>query len=343
MAELFLQNGKLIGDFLDPYIVAELNTSHFGNTEIAKEMVRAAKIGGCDAVKFQSWSEDTLYSETFYLRNPMARRFIKRFSFSQEQLFEIKEFCTEIEIDFSSTPYSELEVDFLVQECDVPFLKVASMDIVNMQLLSYMAKSDRPIILSTGMSDLSEIESAVETIEKNGGQRICILHCVSLYPTRAEEMNLLNILGLREKFPQYPVGFSDHSEGTNLPIAATSLGSALIEKHFTLDKSRIGLDNQMAIEFGQLEAMVQGCRDVHKSLGSTSRVVSQGEINQRKIMRRSLVTAREIKSGEVLSKSDLSYKRPGDGLSQGEAENIVGKISKRDIAQGIMVSLDDFE
>jgi sialic acid synthase SpsE len=343
MPELILQNGKVIGDYLQPYIVAELNTSHFGDTEKAKEMVRAAKLSGCDAVKFQSWSEDTLYSESFYLRNPMARRFIKRFSFSQEQLFEIKEFCALLEIDFSSTPYSELEVDFLVQACDVPFLKVASMDIVNMQLLGHMAKSGRPIVLSTGMSDLSEIQSAVETIEKNGGERICILHCVSLYPTKSEEMNLLNILGLRKKFSRYPVGFSDHSEGTNLPIAATALGSALIEKHFTLDKSRIGLDNQMAVEFDELEVMVQGCRDVYKSLGSTSRVVSQAELNQRKIMRRSLVSARGIKSGEILTRNDLSYKRPGDGLTQEDGESLIGKISKRDIAEGIIISLDDFE
>jgi N-acetylneuraminate synthase len=273
----------------------------------------------------------------------MARRFIKRFSFSQEQLFEIKEFCTSLEIDFSSTPYSESEVDFLVQACDVPFLKVASMDIVNMQLLGHMAKSGRPIVLSTGMSDISEIQSAVETIEKNGGDRICILHCVSLYPTKSEEMNLLNILGLREKFSRYPVGFSDHSEGTILSIAATALGSSLIEKHFTLDKSRIGLDNQMAVEFDELEAMVQGCRDVYKSLGSTSRVVSQAELNQRKIMRRSLVSARGIKAGEIMTRNDISYKRPGDGLTQEDAENLIGKISKRDIAEGIIISLDDFE
>ena len=325
MSQIQLNSTRKIGDFLQPYIVAELNTSHFGDVEKAKEMIRAAKEAGCDCVKFQSWSEDSLYSETYYSENPMARRFIKRFSFSAEELLILSEYCRNLEIDFASTPYSKEEVDFLVNKCQVPFLKVASMDLVNLDLLSYMASTQYPIVLSTGMGSIEEIEKAVETITKNGNTKICILHCVSLYPTQTKEMNLQNILGLRSSFTNFPIGFSDHSEGASLAIAATALGAALIEKHFTLDKTKIGMDNQMAMESDQLTQMIQGCKDVYESLGQKERAVSAAEVAQRKIMRRSLVSTREISVGEILQRQDITFKRPGNGIKISDLDSVIGK------------------
>ena len=343
MSEIQLNSSRKIGDFLSPYFVAELNTSHFGNIENAKEMIRVAKESGCHCVKFQSWSEDSLYSETYYSENPMARRFIKHFSFSAEDLLTLSKYCHELKIDFASTPYSKEEVDFLTDRCHVPFLKVASMDLVNWDLLSHMARKKTPIVLSTGMSSIDEIEKAVKVIVENGNKNICILHCVSLYPTKTEEMNLQNILGLREKFDGFPIGFSDHSEGSALAIAAITLGAALIEKHFTLDKSKIGMDNQMAMESDELEQLVQGCLDVHAALGSKERVVSESELLQRKIMRRSVVAARDISIGETIGRSDIVFKRPGNGIQISDLDLVLGKKVIQNISRDFIINAFDLE
>lgn len=343
MSYFKLDSSRVIGDFKSPYIVAELNTSHFGDIEKAKEMILAAKKAGCDCVKFQSWSEESLYSETYYVRNAMARRFIKRFSFSADELFILSEFCRELKIDFSSTPYSKEEVDFLVDKCNVPFLKVASMDLVNLDLLEHMSRKQIPIVLSTGMGSIEEIHDAVETISKYGNKRICILHCVSLYPTQKQEMNLQNILGLREIFGDFPIGFSDHSEGSPLAIAATALGAALIEKHFTLDKTKIGMDNQMAMETDELAHMIQGCRDVFESLGQKERQVSEAEISQRKIMRRSLVSSRDLAVGQVIQRDDIIFKRPGDGIQISDIDSVVGKTVIKNITSNYIIELSDIE
>ena len=343
MSQIQLNSRRKIGDFLEPYIVAELNTSHFGDVEKAKEMIRAAKKAGCDCVKFQSWSEDSLYSETYYSENPMARRFIKRFSFSAEELLLLSEYCRDLDIDFASTPYSKEEVDFLVNKCKVPFLKVASMDLVNLDLLAHMASTQFPIVLSTGMGSIVEIKQAVEKITKNGNTSICILHCVSLYPTQTKEMNLQNILGLRDSFSNFPIGFSDHSEGSSLAIAATALGAAFIEKHLTLDKRKIGMDNQMAMESDELTQMIRGCREVFESLGQRERVVSDPEVSQRKVMRRSLVSTRVISVGEILQREDITFKRPGNGIQISELHSIIGKKVLKEISKDSIIDASNLE
>lgn len=343
MSEFRLKSSRVIGNHLNPYIVAELNTSHFGDIDTAKEMILAAKKAGSDCVKFQSWNEGSLYSETFYSENPMARRFIKRFSFSAEELLLLSNYCQEKEIDFASTPYSKDEVNFLVDKCKVPFLKVASMDLVNLDLITHMACKQIPIVLSTGMSSIEEIKRAIDTITKHGDSPICILHCVSLYPTQAKEMNMQNIVGFREMFDGLPIGFSDHSAGSALAIGATALGAALIEKHFTLDKSRIGMDNQMAIESEELERMINGCRDVFFALGTKERVVSGAEITQRNTMRRSIVSTRDILKGEVLHREDLDFKRPGHGIQISEIDQIIGKKAAKSIEKDTLICISDLE
>jgi N-acetylneuraminate synthase len=193
------------------------------------------------------------------------------------------------------------------------------------------------------MGSIQEIQEAVETISKFGNKRICILHCVSLYPTQTKEMNLQNILGLREIFGDFPIGFSDHSEGSPLAIAATALGAALIEKHFTLDKTKIGMDNQMAMETDELAHMIQGCRDVFESLGQKERQVSDAEINQRKIMRRSLVSSRDLAVGHVIQRDDIIFKRPGDGIQISDIDSVIGKTVIKGISSSCIIELSDFE
>ena len=331
MTTIELSDSTILGDFHKPYIVAEINTSHFGNMETAKEMIVQAKEAGCDCVKFQSWSAETLYSKTYYDENPIAKRFIKKFAFSEVELAEVAEYSKKTGIAFSSTPYSRSEVDFLLEKCNVPYIKVASMDLNNYPFLDYIARTGTPIVLSTGMGELEEIKKAVETIEKIGNKNICILHCISIYPSETSTIRLNNILGLRENFPDYPIGFSDHSLGTEIASAAVALGACMIEKHLTLDRTKIGMDNQMAIEPEEMVLLVRNCHNVQIALGDTRRIVFPAEMEQRKKIRRSIVAVNDLKAGTKLTVEDLDFKRPGTGLPPDKINELVGKILLRDI------------
>lgn len=326
-----------------PYIVAELNSSHRGKIDLAKKMVDAAKACGCDAVKFQSWTDASLYSKTYYAKNPIAKRMVKGFSLSPEALVELSMYCRHIGIDFASTPYSKSEVDLLIDPCHVPYIKIASMDINNIPFLEYIAERMVPIVLSTGMATPEEIKEAVRAIEARGNHQICILHCVSLYPVAHEDVHLNNILMLKKEFPACSIGYSDHTIGTEAACAATALGAVMIEKHFTLDNSMIGWDNQMATEPDLMERLVRECRNVAKALGSYERTVTKEELRQRMKMRRSIIAAKRLPAGHVLSMGDLDAKRPGDGIPPNEFMHVIGKKVKRDIEADEMLLPDDLE
>lgn len=336
-----LRNSTVIENFGKPYVVGEINTSHFGNIETAKKMVTEAALAGCDCVKFQSWSAKSLYSKGFYDENPIAKRFVKRFSFSEDQLSEIVSHCKECGISFSSTPYAESEVDFLLEKANVPFVKIASMEMNNLPFLDYIGRTSAPIILSTGMCDMDEIEKAIETLAKAGNKNVCILHCVSIYPPELSTLRLNNIVGLREAFSGYAVGYSDHSLGIEMPTAAVALGACLIEKHFTLDRSKIGMDNQMAIEPDEMSQMVKNCHNVQVAMGDKKRVVHTDEIEQRTKMRRSIVTVCDLSAGSVLTREDLYTKRPGTGISPDQIDRIIGMKVVRDIEGDTVINEAD--
>ena len=326
-----------------PYIVAELNSSHRGKVDIAKKMIDAAKACGCDAVKFQSWTDASLYSGSYYAKNPIARRMVKGFALLPEALVELSAYCRESGIDFASTPYSRREVDLLVDTCDVPYIKIASMDINNIPFLEYIAGRMVPIVLSTGMATLDEIRAAVRAIEGRGNQQICILHCVSLYPVAHEHVHLNNMRMLKAEFPECSVGYSDHTMGSEAACAATALGALMIEKHFTLDSSMIGWDNQMATEPEVMAQLVRECRNVSKALGTYERNVTKEEMEQRAKMRRSIIASRNLSAGHVLTIEDLDAKRPGDGIPPNEIARVIGKKLKRDIEVDEMLMPDDLE
>lgn len=337
MNELKLRGGKIIGTGQKPYIVAELNSSHGGKIETAKEMIDAAKECGCDCVKFQSWSPETLYSDEYYKDNPIAKRFVKKFSLTSEQLLELSLYCKEIRIDFSSTPYSNDEVDFLVEKTDAPFIKIASMEINNIPFLKYIAGKGIPIVLSTGMSTLNEIREAVKAIESTGNNQLCILHCVSVYPAPAEIINLNNLTTLQEEFPDYVIGYSDHTIGYEVAAASIAMGAVLVEKHFTLDNEKMGMDNNMATEPKEMKSLVDACHNVFNALGSKERSLLNGEEEQRFKMRRSLVTTREVHPGEKLSYNDIEFKRPGDGITPEHLDEIIGKTVNTYIPKGYLI------
>lgn len=340
---MLLSNGKVIDNYSKPYIVAELNSSHFGKVENAKKMIDAAKDCGCDAVKFQSWTEESLYCKDYYDANPMSKRMVKGFSLTPDKLLELANYCAEVGIDFSSTPYSKEEVDFLVDECKAPFIKVASMDINNLPFLDYIARKGVAIVLSTGMATVEEIDTAVNTIVKCGNSNICILHCVSVYPVEASKVNLNNMVMLKEKYKKFSVGYSDHTIGSDVACAAVALGASLIEKHFTLDNTKIGWDNQMATEPADMKRLVESCNNVYVSMGEFDRSVSEKEQEMILKMRRSVIIARDIKVGEVLSMDDLDAKRPGDGIPVSEIYDLIGKKMLCDLSKDSLIKREIVE
>lgn len=343
MVSIKLSDSTILGDYGKPYIVAEVNTSHFGEIGLAKKMIDSVKESGCDCVKFQSWSAGTLYSKTFYDENPIAKRFVDKFSFSEEELAEVADYSRENGVAFASTPYSPEEVDFLIERCNVPFIKIASMDLNNYPYLEYIGKTGTPIVLSTGMGDLEEIRRAVETIENTGNSNICLLHCISIYPPELSTIRLKNITGLKREFPEYPIGFSDHSEGIEMASAAIALGACLIEKHLTLDKNKIGMDNQMATEPEEMSLLVKNCHNVQNALGGEERIVQDAELEQREKIRRSIVFTRNMKAGAKITLEDLDAKRPGTGIPPEKMYDLVGKSVSRDVEFDTIILPEDIE
>lgn len=343
MSSVFFMNGKRVGDYEKPYYVAELNTSHFGDLSLAREMIDQAKSVGCDCVKFQSWSADTLYSSGYYSENPIAKRIVSKFSLNNEQLKDLSNYCRSVDIDFASTPYSIEEARFLVDECDVPFIKVASMDLNNLPYLQELGGWSVPIVLSTGMGTLDEILQAVAIIRRAGNERLVVLHCTSIYPADPKLIRLKNIIGLREALGGIPIGYSDHSQGIEIPVASVAYGACLIEKHFTLDKSRIGLDNQMATEPDEMKRMVFACNRVYESLGGPVRELGEEERDQITKMRRSMVARFDVEAGQVLSVEMVEFKRPGTGIGPSHGQSFFGRKVNRSVRAGELFSVSDFE
>lgn len=343
MSSVQFRDGKIVSDFGTPYVIAEVNSSHNGNPEVAKRMIDAAVEAGCDCVKFQSWSTESLYSKTYYMKNPIAKRFVDKLSMSPGTLKEMAVYCKEKGVAFSSTPYSKAEVDFLAEECDAAFIKISSMEINNSEYLEYIAKKGLPIVLSTGMADFDEVTRAVHILEDAGNSNIVILHCVSVYPTPVDKVNINNILGLRKLFPNHPIGFSDHTIGDEAAVAATVLGAAVVEKHITLDSSKIGMDNQMAMEPEALKLFVHKCKIIRSALGTEEKCLFPEEIKQRDNMRRSIIVTRDIKAGERLVREDLDVKRPGIGIPPTELGKIVGCVVKNDVESDTVLMLSDLD
>ena len=338
MAIINFSNGREVGDFLKPYVVAELNTSHFGDIEIAKDMITSAKLAGCDCVKFQSWSADTLYSDSYYKDNPISRRIVSKFALSEGQLKDLSDYASGQQIDFASTPYSIDEAEFLIQDCSVPFIKIASMELNNLPYLAGLASLGAPLVLSTGMGTFEEITQAVDAILTVRNVPLVILHCTSIYPAEPSFVRLENILGLREKFASHPIGYSDHTVGAEIPSASVALGACLIEKHFTLDSKRIGMDNQMATEPDVMKNMVDACHRVHSALGGPERVLHPEEVEQARKMRRSMVSRMDLKAGMRLKPEHIEFKRPGDGITPAEFSFYLGKVIKNDLEKGSLIT-----
>lgn len=319
---------QTVGEGHPPYVIAEIGSNHNGDIDLCRQLIDAAAEAGADAAKFQSWTMTSMVSEASYRSSETLRAEMQAYLFTPEQHRTAAERCQARGIAFVSTPFSNEEAD-LLELLDVPFFKIASMDINNIRLLRYVAAKGRPMVVSTGMATLGEIEQAVESIRAEGNQDIVLMHCVSLYPTKPSQVHLRNIEMLRTAF-DVPVGFSDHSVGTAIPLAAIALGAHVIEKHFTLSKEMPGWDHSISADPAEMKALVQEGRDVFDALGSTARRLTAAEREKQLVMRRSLVARRPLACGSVLSEADLLEKRPGTGISPDQLDLVVGRRLKVD-------------
>lgn len=332
--------GRAVGPGRPPYVVAEIGANHDGDMALCRRLVLAARDAGADAVKFQSWSKASLVSRAEFARNtqyargngggPTLEEAVSRYQLSPDQHREVAAFCRDAGIVFFSSCFSAAEVDLLAS-LDVPAYKVASMDVNHLPLLRYVAATGRPVILSTGMATLGEVERALDTLADAGSGPVALLHCVSAYPTPPADVHLRNMRTLECAFG-VPVGYSDHALGSAVALAAVALGACILEKHFTVDRALPGWDHGISADPAELRAVVDGARAIHAALGSARRVVGAAQLEKRKAFRRRAVAARPLAAGHAVTAADLEYKRPGTGIGPDELSYVVGRRLARAVA-----------
>lgn len=323
---------------MDTFIIAEAGVNHNGNTELAKKMVDAACQAGCNAVKFQTFKADRLVTRSakkaeYQVKNTGNSEsqydMLKKLELGYESHKELFEYCRHGSIKFLSTPFDEESADML-EELGMEIFKIPSGEITNRPLLKHTAKKQKPIILSTGMAALVEVEEALNWIYEEGNTQVTLLHCTSNYPTGAKDVNLKAMLTLKEAF-KVRVGYSDHTPGTEVAIAAVALGAEVLEKHFTLDKSMEGPDHRISLEPDELECLVRAVRNIELALGDGIKRPADSEINIRAVVRKSIAARNKIYAGEVITQDKIILKRPGTGLEPKFADYIVGRKAVRDI------------
>jgi N-acetylneuraminate synthase/N,N'-diacetyllegionaminate synthase len=342
-------NDRFIGDKQKVYVVAEIGINHNGNLELGKKMIQAAKLCGADAVKFQNYfTEDFILDNTIeysYLSNDkkvVEKQFemFKRYELSFDQLKQLKEFADDLEIDFFSTPTSKKGIDDLIK-LNVKLLKNGSDFLQNLELIENMAATGIPLIISTGMANLSHIDEAVRAFESSGGKDLIILHCISQYPTPKEDVNLNKIPALKATF-DYPVGFSDHTSGIVASIGAVALGACFIEKHFTISKSLPGPDHRFSCDPQELKELIQGIRFIEAALGNSKLGLVVNEKESSESFNLSCIANKDLLENHVIKETDVSFSRPGDGLSPKMKKILIGKKLKKNKNKGSKFDFNDF-
>ena len=334
-------NGRRVGNEYPVYIVAELSANHNQNFEQAVALIHAAKEAGADAVKLQTYTPDTLTipSDKEYFRIGGGTLWDGRTLYDLyseaympwEWQPKLKEIADEIGIDLFSTAFDPTAVDFL-EQMGVPVHKVASFEIVDIPLIEKMARTGKPLIMSTGMATLGEIEEAVQAARRAGATQIALLKCTSAYPADPAEMNLRTIPHMAEAFG-VPVGLSDHTLGIAVPVAAVALGASIVEKHFTLSRSVPGPDSAFSLEPHEFKEMVEAIRTTEKALGKVSYEPTEHEKASR-IFRRSLFVVKDMKAGDVFTEESVRSIRPGHGLPTKLLKDVLGRWAACDITKG---------
>lgn len=323
-------------------IIAEAGVNHNGDLRIARELITLAKRAGVDAVKFQTFETSRLATKTAPLASYQEEKLekfksqyemLKSLELSKTDHIELKSYCEEIGIEFMSTPFDEYSLEFLMS-IGCKTIKISSGDLTNVFLLEAAAKENLATILSTGMSEEVEIYEAIECLYHNGlsSSQLTLLHCTTEYPCPYEDVNLRAILEMRTKF-NVDTGYSDHTEGIAVAIAAAALGASIVEKHFTFSKNAEGPDHKASLEPDELNQLVSSIRVIEKALGDGKKRPMPSEIPNLAVARKSLVASRSIEQGEKLSRINLTAKRPGGGLSPMRLSSLIGKTADRRYAE----------
>lgn len=327
-------------------IIAEAGVNHNGDIIIAKKMIDFAKEAGADYIKFQTFIPENLvskyakiaeYQKIATVSDESQLQMLRKLVLSKNEFIELSDYCKATSIGFISTPFDLESVDFL-NSFNMDFWKVPSGEITNLPYLVEIAKTGKLIILSTGMSDLDEIDAALNVLHSNGAGKITLLHCNTQYPTPIEDVNLNAMLTLKDRY-KCDVGYSDHTLGIEVPIAAVALGATVIEKHFTLDRNMEGPDHKASLEPNEFKSMVSAIRNIEKALGTGNKVASPSETENKDIARKSIVASRMIKKGEVFTKDNITTKRPGSGISPMRWYNVIGAVAKRDFQEDELIEL----
>lgn len=318
-------------------IIAEAGVNHNGSFDFAKKMIDVAAECGVDYIKFQTFKSENLVTSTASKADYQKENtknddtqlsMLKKLELSQDDFKELSLYAKEKNIGFISTPFDLESLDFL-KTLNMDFWKVPSGEITNYPYLVRIAKSKMPVVMSTGMCELDEIKEALEVLRANGCNEIKLLHCNTMYPTPYDDVNLRAMETLKQEF-KVEVGYSDHTQGIEVPIAAVALGATVIEKHFTLDKSMEGPDHAASLDPAELKEMVKSIRNIEKALGTREKTVTESEKSNKAVARKSIVAACNIKKGEVFTEDNLTTKRPGTGISPMEWEKIIGTTSTKD-------------
>lgn len=327
-------------------IIAEAGVNHNGDFEMAKRMVLAAKEAGADIVKFQTANVDLLVSEyaemaEYQKKNTgkiqSQRDMLQKILLSYNEFIALSNFCSEVGIKFLSTPFDIESIRFL-SGLGIDVWKVPSGEITNYPYLVEIAKTKLPIILSTGMSTLDEIDDAIKLLQENGSGKITLLHCTTEYPTPYRHVNLNAMSTLRERFG-LDIGYSDHTLGMEVPIAAAALGAVIIEKHFTLSRKMEGPDHQASLEPGELKEMIQSIRRLEKALGDGKKQPTDVEKKNAMAARKSIIARKDIQEGECLTEDNLTTKRPGTGISPMKWNEVLGTMAVRDFKKDELIEL----
>ncbi len=338
--------GRKIGSGFPPYIIAEISGNHNRDINKALKLIEEAHAAGVDAVKIQTYTADTITidhkSDEFQIKEGLWKGKYLHELYDEahtpwdwhESLFKKGE---EIGLTIFSSPFDFTAVDFL-EEFKVPAYKIASFELLDLPLVSYIASKKKPMIMSTGMANKSEIADAVNTAKKAGATEISLLHCVSGYPTPINETNLATIKSMSEDF-NLPIGLSDHSLGTVVSTAAISLNASIIEKHFTLDRKDKGPDSEFSLEPNELKELVNDCQSAWKAIGSINFDIKPSEKSNLKF-RRSLYAVQDINKGDLITNQNIKSIRPGYGMHPKNITSIIGKKANRDIKRGTALKID---
>lgn len=338
---------RLVGEGEPCFIIAEAGSNHDGKLEQAKQLIDVAADAKADAVKFQTFLADKIVAKTreraSYLdklvsKNETMHGIFKKLELPRGWLKELYDYAVIKGLIFLSTPFDEEAVD-LLDEIGVKAFKVASFEIVHLPLLRHIAKKGKPIILSTGMAGLSDIEEALETIYSEDNNQVIVLHCGINYPLAFKDVNLRAMVTIKHAF-QIPVGYSDHTMGITIPISAVTLGASVVEKHFTINRQLPGPDHPFALEPNELRTMVQEIRNAERSLGSPIKKRTKSEEEMYKLGRRSIFAVKDIAKGEEVKRETLAILRPGIGVHPRFLEEIIGRIAKVDIKVNTPITWD---